>query len=88
MEFSTIGAEDSLDEAKVRLETSDALIVWGSDNILGILTSIHLSRGGNCGNACELDILVDPSPQECAKWKPKYVVTTDNGEPVFLSHGP
>ena len=31
MEFSTIGFEDSIDEAKVRLESVDALIVWGKD---------------------------------------------------------
>ena len=64
MEFSTIGAEDSLDEAKLRLESVDALIVWGSDIILGVLIEKHLSRGGNCGSACELDVLVDPSVEQ------------------------
>ena len=88
MEFSTIGAEDSLDEAKVRLESVDALIVWGTEIILGVLTLDHLSRNGSCGSACELDILVDPSPQMCKKWLPRYIVTTENGEPVLLSHGP
>ena len=38
MEFSTIGFEDSIDEAKLRLESVDALVVWGKENILGILT--------------------------------------------------
>jgi hypothetical protein len=88
MEFSTIGAEDSLDEAKVRLESVDALIVWGTENVLGVLTSDHLSRSGRCGSVCELDILVDPTPQQCAKWLPRFIVTTKNGEPVLLSHGP
>lgn len=88
MEFSTIGAEDSLDEAKVRLGLCDALVVWGGENILGILVVEHLSRGGTCGSACELDILVDPSSQECEVRKPKFVVTTDDGEPIALSHGP
>jgi len=88
MKFSTIGFEDSLDEAKVRLESADALIVWGSENILGVLTIEHLILGGNCGAACELDILVDPTPLQSKKWLPKYIVTTDNGEPVLLSRGP
>ena len=88
MEFSTIGAEDSLDEAKLRLESVDALIVWGSDIILGVLIEKHLSRGGNCGSACELDVLVDPSVEQYQVWRPKYIITTDDGEPVMLSHGP
>ncbi len=88
MEFSTIGAEDSLDEAKMRLDSVDALIVWGSDKILGVLSEEHLSRGGNCGSACELDILVDPTPQQNQIWQPKFIITTDDGEPVFLSRGP
>ena len=88
MEFSTIGAEDSLDEAKLRLETVDALIVWGSEHILGVLTLEHLSRQGNCGEICELDVLVDPTPQDCAKWKPKFIIVTEDGEPMILSHGP
>lgn len=88
MEFSTIGYEDSIDEAKVRLESVDALIVWGKENILGVLTSEHLSLGKNCGAACELDILIDPTPQQSLKWSPKFIVTTDNGEPALLSRGP
>jgi hypothetical protein len=88
MEFSTIGFEDSIDEAKLRLESVDALVVWGKENILGILTIEHLNLGGNCGTACELDILVDPTPQENKKWRPKFIVTTDNGEPALLSRGP
>ena len=88
MEFSTIGAEDSLDEAKLRLESVDALIVWGSDIILGVLIEKHLSRAGNCGSACELDVLVDPSVEQNQVWRPKYIITTDDGEPVMLSHGP
>ena len=88
MEFSTIGAEDSLDEAKLRLESVDALIVWGSDIILGGLIEKNLSRGGNCGSACELDVLVDPSVEQNQVWRPKYIITTDDGEPVMLSHGP
>ena len=88
MEFSTIGCEDSLDEAKVRLESVDALIVWGSDSIIGVLTSIHMERSGNCGEVCELDILVDPSNDEIKSRMPIFVVTTDNDEPVSLNHGP
>ena len=88
MEFSTIGFEDSTDEAKIRLESVDALIVWGTDNILGVLTSDHLSLGGNCGESCDLDILVDPTPEKSKKWRPSFIITTDNGEPVLLSRGP
>ena len=87
MDFSTIGAEDSLEEAKMRLESVDALIVWGDDIILGVLIDEHLSRGGNCGSACELDILVDPSVEK-HDLAPKFIITTDDGEPVMLSHGP
>ena len=60
MEFSAIGAEDSLEEAKLRLESVDALIVWGGEKILGVLTLEHISQNANCGASCELDILVDP----------------------------
>ena len=88
MELYTIGVEDSIVEAKLRLESVDALVVWGKENILGILTIEHLNRGSNCGTACELDILVDPTPQENKKWRPKFIVTTDNGEPALLSRGP
>ena len=31
MEFSTIGAEDSLEEAKSRLNDYDVLLVWGRE---------------------------------------------------------
>ena len=86
MDFSTIGAEDSLDEAKLRLESVDALVVWGGEKILGVLTKEHLASGGNCGKACELDILVDPTPEENLGWKPKFVIVTDDGEPVILNH--
>ena len=33
MEFSTIGAEDSLDEAKKRLNDVEILVVWGQENM-------------------------------------------------------
>ena len=56
MEFSTIGAEDSLEEAKKRLNDVEILVVWGQENIIGVLTSEHLERAGNCGSVCELDI--------------------------------
>ena len=46
MEFSTIGAEDSLDEAKSRLADTDVLVVWGRENILGVLTVEHLEKQG------------------------------------------
>jgi len=86
MDFATIGAEDSLDEAKLRLESVDALVVWGGEKILGVLTKEHLDSGENCGKACELDILVDPTPEENLAWKPKFVIVTDDGEPVILNH--
>ena len=88
MEFSTIGSEDSLDEAKVRLESVEVLIVWGSNSILGILTSNHLEQSGNCGEACELDILIDPDLNQSKIRQPRYIITTDDGEPVSLIHGP
>tara|TARA_B100000925_G_C22007324_1_gene474299 strand:+ start:2107 stop:2373 length:267 start_codon:yes stop_codon:yes gene_type:complete len=88
MEFSTIGAEDSIEEAKNRLNSVDILVVWGTENILGVITKDHIDRIGNCGEICELDILVDPDPVVCSRWKPKYIVTTDDGEPVMVSHGP
>mgnify|MGYP003690279173 FL=1 len=88
MEFTTIGYEDSIDEAKVRLESVDGLIVWGQEKILGVLTLEHLSRGNNCGSACELDILVDPTPEQSNHWRPKFIITTDDGEPALLSRGP
>ena len=88
MEFSTIGAEDSLEEAKSRLDDFDVLLVWGRENILGVLTKEHLEEQGTCGEVCELDILVDPEPNKALLWKPKYVILTDDGEPVMVSRGP
>lgn len=88
MDFSTIGAEDSLDEAKSRLNDFDILVVWGKNSILGVLTSEHLEKEGNCGEVCELDILVDPEPIRSSMWKPKFVIVTENGEPVMVSRGP
>lgn len=88
MEFSSIGAEDSLEEAKNRLSGNDALVVWGRKNILGILTEEHLEKQGNCGEVCELDVLIDPDPQKASTWKPRYVVVTDDGEPVLVSRVP
>ena len=38
MEFSTIGAEDSPEEAKNRLQNVEILVVWGKEQILGVLT--------------------------------------------------
>ncbi|MGB1571370.1 MAG: hypothetical protein ACPHTH_00140 [Candidatus Poseidoniaceae archaeon] len=88
MEFSTIGAEDSLEEAKSRLNGNDVLVVWGRENILGVLTKGHLEKQGNCGEVCELDVLVDPDPIKASIWKPKYVIVTEDGEPVMVSHVP
>ncbi|MDP6870337.1 MAG: hypothetical protein QGI21_06160 [Candidatus Poseidoniaceae archaeon] len=88
MEFSIIGAEDSLDEAKLRLEKADVLIVLGSDSILGVLTTEHLSRKGNCGNVCELDVLVDRDLKLINKWRPAFTIVTEDGEPISVNHGP
>ena len=88
MEFSSIGAEDTLEEAKQRLQNVEILVVWGSENILGVLCEEHLGRGDSCGSACELDILVDPTPEKCKNWAPKFIITTDEGEPVLVSRGP
>lgn len=88
MEFSTIGSEDGLDEARKRLENVEVLVVWGKENILGVLCEEHLERGDSCGSSCELDILVDPTPQQCANWSPKFIITTEDGEPVLVSRGP
>jgi len=84
MEFSTIGYDDSIEEATVRLQHADILVVWGVDSILGIITSEQLTRNGNCGKICELDILVDPNNEDIEKWKPKYSVHTDDGEPISV----
>ena len=88
MEFSSIGADDSLEEAKSRLNGNDVLVVWGQEKILGVLTEEHLEKEGNCGQVCELDILVDPDPVKASIRKPKYVIVTEDGEPVLVSHGP
>ena len=56
MEFSSIGAEDSLEEAKSRLSGNDLLVVWGQEKIIGVLIEAHLEKQGNCGQVCELDI--------------------------------
>ena len=88
MKFSTIGAQDSLDEAKKRLDDFEILVVWGGDRIIGVLTSENIGNHGSCGSACNLDILIDPSPDKSSKWKPDYVIKTEDGEPVMVSHGP
>lgn len=88
MEFSTIGAEDGVEEARKRLENVDVLIVWGKEKILGVLCEEHLGRGGFCGSCCELDILVDPTPKQQSDWRPKFVIITEDGEPVSVNHGP
>lgn len=88
MEFSSIGAEDSLEEAKSRLNGNDVLVVWSQEKILGVLIEEHLEKEGNCGQVCELDILVDPDPIKASMWNPKYVIVTEDGEPVLVNHGP
>lgn len=88
MKFSSIGAEDSLEEAKSRLNGNDLLVVWGEENIIGVIVEEHLEKQGNCGLVCELDVLVDPDPVKASIWKPKYVIVTEDGEPVLVSHGP
>ena len=88
MEFSSIGAEDSLEEAKSRLNGNDVLVVWSQEKILGVLIEEHLEKEGNCGQVCELDILVDPDPIKASIWNPKYVIVTEDGEPVLVNHGP
>ena len=84
MEFSTIGAEDSIDEAKARLESIDVLIVWGQEIIIGVITQSSLEKVGTCGEICELDILVDPSDELIEKWKPKWIIITEDDEPVSI----
>ena len=45
MEFSTVGAEDSLDEARKRLEEVECLVVFGSkDTIVGVITEVEINR--------------------------------------------
>ena len=84
MEFSTIGCEDSVEEATTRLQNCDVLIVWGEEYILGVITEDHLNKKGTCGEICELDVLVDPSLEMREKWNPKFVITTEDGEPVSI----
>ena len=84
MEFSTIGCEDSVEEATTRLQNYDVLIVWGEEDILGVITVDHLDKKGTCGEICELDVLVDPSLEMREKWNPKYVIKTEDGEPVSI----
>ena len=88
MEFSTVGVDDSLDEARARLSGVDALIVWGGERIIGVITEECMSKSGDCGAVCDLDVLVDPNPEMVELWKPKFVIITDNGEPVLLNRGP
>ena len=64
------------------------MIVWGEEAIIGVITSSELGKSGTCGKICELDILVDPTPEMAAIWKPKFIITTDDGEPVMVSRGP
>ena len=84
MEFSTIGYEDSLEEARTRLESVDILVVWGEEEILGLLQGNNLNGTGNCGENCELDALIDPSRELLEKWNPKFVIYTEDGEPVSV----
>ena len=84
MEFSTIGCKDSVEEATTRLQNCDVLIVWGEEDILGVITEDHLNKKGTCGAICELDVLVDPSLEMREKWNPKFVITTEDGEPVSI----
>ena len=84
MEFSTIGHEDSLDEAKLRLQSVEILVVWGEDEILGIVQEKHLNGIGTCGENCELDTLIDPTKELLAKWNPKFIIYTEEGEPISV----
>ena len=88
MEFSTIGAEDSLVEAKSRLEHCECLIVFGKSDIVGVITAKMLGDQSTCGQVMEMDILLDASVQKAALWKPAFIITTDNGEPNAVSRGP
>ncbi|HIF45573.1 MAG TPA: hypothetical protein EYQ73_02110 [Candidatus Poseidoniales archaeon] len=87
MEFSTIGAEDNLVEAKTRLENCECLIVFGKEEIVGVITSDMLDDSKTCGQAMEMDILVDPSVEKAASWKPLFIVITVDGEPMAVSRG-
>lgn len=93
MDFSTIGAEDSLEEANNRISGMECLVVFGSsDTIVGVITELELSRNGTlCKQIMELDILV-MTAEDKAKvqlWQPKYVVIHDGiHEPLSVSRGP
>tara|TARA_B100000482_G_C12514771_1_gene262002 strand:+ start:233 stop:367 length:135 start_codon:yes stop_codon:yes gene_type:complete len=44
MDFSTIGAEDSIEEATNRIKGTEYLVVFGSsDTIVGVITELELS---------------------------------------------
>jgi len=93
MEFSTVGAEDSLDEARKRLEEVECLVVFGSkDTIVGVITEVEMNRNGiNCSNIMELDTLVmtELDSTKVAIWKPIYIVIHDGEfEPLSVSRGP
>jgi|TARA_B110000881_G_C18396638_1_gene423787 hypothetical protein len=88
MEFSTIGAEDSLVEAKSRLEHCECLIVFGKSDIVGVITVKMLDDQSTCGQVMEMDILVDASVQKVALWKPAFIIMTVDGEPNSVSRGP
>ena len=93
MEFSTVGAEDSLDEARKRLEEVECLVVFGSkDTIVGVITEVEINRNGNnCGSIMELDTLVvtELDNSKVAIWKPIYIVIHDGEyEPLSVSRGP
>ena len=93
MDFSTIGAEDSIEEATNRIKGAECLVVFGSsDTIVGVITELELSRKGElCKQVMELDILVMTAKDsdKVELWKPKYVVVHDGiHEPLSVSRGP
>jgi len=93
MEFSTIGAEDSVDEARKRLEEVECLVVFGSeDTIVGVITKNELTRdGATCSNLMELDILVmtELDRTKISMWNPIYIIIHDGDyEPLSVSRGP
>ena len=93
MEFSTVGAEDLVDEARKRLEEVECLVVFGSeDTIVGVITKAELNRNGTtCSNIMELDILVmtELDSSKISIWNPTYIVIHDGDyEPLSVSSGP
>jgi len=93
MEFSTVGAEDSLDEARNRLEDVECLVVYGSnDTIVGVITETEINRDGvNCGEIMETDTLVmtELDSAKVTIWNPVYIVIHDGDfEPLSVSRGP